>query len=234
MSRSADRARLYGILGDLERRVGGYRHLRAAQKSTGWPERGVYFFFERLDRNPGHSACRVVRVGTHGLRRFSKATLWTRLSQHRGTVAGGNPGGGNHRGSVFRQHVGKALLARHDYPDPIRASWGTGSTANRQTRNTEYPLELAVSRYIRNLPLLWVEIGDPPGPDSHREAIERNAIGLLSQRGNTEHIDPPPDWLGNLADSDAVRESGLWNSMHTSSGYESSFLDLLDRYVGAM
>ena len=50
----------------------------------------------------------------------------------------------------------------------------------RQTRDLEHAFELAVSRYIGNLPFLWVAVGDLPGPDSDRGKIERNAIGLLS------------------------------------------------------
>ena len=69
---------------------------------------------------------RVVRVGTHGLRP-SHSTLWGRLSQHKGSVGGGMPGGGNHRGSVFRLHVGSALLQTSDWSEAIRASWSVGS-----------------------------------------------------------------------------------------------------------
>jgi len=53
---------------------------------------------------------RVVRVGTHGLKTGSTSTLWGRVHQHRDT----REGGGNHRGSVFRLHVGQALAAHLD------------------------------------------------------------------------------------------------------------------------
>ena len=40
----------------------------------------------------------------------STSTLPGRLRQHRGVTSSG---GGNHRGSVFRQHVGRCLAVRH-------------------------------------------------------------------------------------------------------------------------
>jgi len=37
-----------------------------------------------------------------------------------------------------------------------------------------------VSEYIRELPFLWVNVDDEPGPESDRAYIERNAIALVS------------------------------------------------------
>jgi hypothetical protein len=67
----------------------------------------VYFFFEDGEVR-ADGGLRLVRVGTHALTATSKATLWGRLRQNRGQVGGRSPGGGNHRGSVFRRHVGAA------------------------------------------------------------------------------------------------------------------------------
>ncbi len=142
MSLSIDRDRLYGILEELAQRVGGHRYLRTTGRSAGWPERGVYFFLEGSGPALDVSELRVVRVGTHALKKGSRTTLWNRLSQHQGTRAGSRPGGGAHRGSVFRKHVGKAILKRDDCPEAIRASWGIGNTADRRTRDIEHALEL--------------------------------------------------------------------------------------------
>src|SRR5437764_47154 len=105
MDRRADLIRFYKILAELERRVGGKRRLGECGRGIVWPRRGVYFFFEsgegRSDSGP-----RVVRVGTHALKDGSGTTLWTRLSQHRGSMG---TGGGNHRGSIFRLLVGAAI-----------------------------------------------------------------------------------------------------------------------------
>src|SRR6266566_1615272 len=110
MGRLADLIRFYEILSSLAVKTGGPRCLVNCDGRMGWPQRGVYFFFEpgevRSDTGQGR---RVVRVGTHALTASSRTTLWNRLSQHRGTVT---PKGGNHRGSIFRLLIGAALLAQ--------------------------------------------------------------------------------------------------------------------------
>ena len=111
--------RFYDLLTRLEKVNGGKRQVARGHGQMDWPKRGVYFFFEDGELRADGTTPRVVRVGTHGLRK-SSATLWSRLSQHRGTVGGSMPGGGNHRGSIFRLHVGTALLASGHWPDSIR------------------------------------------------------------------------------------------------------------------
>jgi hypothetical protein len=173
-------------------------------------------------------------VGTHALKAGSKSTLWGRLRGHRGTVAGAHAGGGNHRGSVFRLHVGTALIGRDAWPDSVAADWGRGASAPRAIREREHPLERAVSDHVRSLPFLWLAVDDEPGPASQRGFIERNAIALLSNldRGETA-IDPPSRrWLGHWAASHMIRQSGLWNVNHVAEDYDPAFLDLFERLVG--
>jgi hypothetical protein len=81
-----DVERLYELLRELERRIGGPRTLAAATSASGWPDRGVYFFFECGEVSADGGPC-VVRVGTHALR-GSRTTLWKRLNQHRGALRG--------------------------------------------------------------------------------------------------------------------------------------------------
>ncbi|MDE0453705.1 MAG: hypothetical protein OXJ63_00160 [Gammaproteobacteria bacterium] len=172
---------------------------------------------------------RIVRVGTHALKPRSKSTLWQRLSQHRGPA---RTGGGNHRGSVFRQIVGTALIERdaHDCP-----SWDDGrSNAKRTVKDREQPLECDVSRVIREMPFLWLPVIDETGPRSLRGYIERNAIALLSNYEKTA-IDPPSDsWLGRHCTREKVRESGLWNSNHVNEEYDPAFLVTLGSLVEKM
>ena len=99
---------------------------------------------------------------------------------HQGTRGGSNPGGGNHRGSVFRLHVGTALINRDTWTNDVAGKWAVGSSASRETRDREYPLERAVSDHIRAMPFLWLAVDDEPGPASLRAYIERNAIAPLS------------------------------------------------------
>ena len=125
MERINEVARFYYLLVRLERRCGGRRRLGECHGRMGWPWRGVYFFFEPGEhRSDSGAGDRVVRVGTHALAERSGASLWQRLSQHRGSA---RHGGGNHRGSIFRLLAGSAIKA-HDGTEKPR-SWGIESGA---------------------------------------------------------------------------------------------------------
>ena len=115
MSRARDLDRFYEVLARLQSKLGGCRCLGACggggSDGWRWPLQGVYFFFEPGEMREDGRTPRVVRVGTHAVSEGSKTTLWQRLSRHKGHERGKYAGGGNHRGSVFRLHVGAALLA---------------------------------------------------------------------------------------------------------------------------
>ena len=226
--------RFYETLAKLEQNHGGKRTLRDTDGAMAWPCRGVYFFFEPGEmKTTSGVGLRVTRVGTHALKAGSKSMLWNRLQAHRGTLKGARPGGGNHRGSVFRLHVGTALIGRDDWPEEITAQWAVGSSAKREVRAKEYPLEQAVSEYIRSMPFLWLDVNDESGPASLRGYIERNSIALLSNLDCPEALIDPPStgWLGYWAASEHVRCSGLWNVNHVAEEYDPDFLDVLDQQV---
>lgn len=223
---------LYSILDELSDRCGGPRTLAVCDGRMGWPRRGVYFFFEPGEYRHGATGMRVVRVGTHALRP-SGTSLWQRLAQHRGTTGGALAGGGNHRGSIFRLHVGEALLAAGGFPPEIARTWGRGSTAPPEVRRTEHPLECAVSAHIRAMPLLWLAVDDPPTPASDRGVIEVGSLGLLSNLSRLP-IDPPsPGWLGRHSTRPAIRESGLWNVNHVQASPDGAFLPVMRTYAEA-
>lgn len=101
--------RFYALLARLEAVSPQGRRLDEQSGRSPWPARGVYFFMEPGEaRNRTPATPREVRVGTHAVTTGSKSRLWGRLRTHRG----GKAGTGNHRGSIFRLHVGAALLAR--------------------------------------------------------------------------------------------------------------------------
>lgn len=230
MSRLDHLKRFYSLLSTLEERLAGARRLSDCSGQMSWPKRGVYFFREPGEvRTDSGAGLRVVRVGTHALKVGSGATLWNRLSQHRGSS---QSGGGNHRGSIFRLIVGTALVAR----DGIECStWDDRrSTAPSEIRECEQPLEKAVSQAIGRMPILWLAVGDDPGPRSQRGYIERNAIALLSNY-DKHPVDPPShSWLGRYCNREKVRISGLWNSNHVEERYDAAFLDTLARLVDRM
>jgi len=223
-AQSSDLSRFYEALDRLEAGLGGKRLLGQCTARHGWPAQGVYFFFEPGETRSGLDAPRVVRIGTHGVSRGSRATLWNRLRTHRGTTAGH----GNHRGSVFRLHVGAALAARDE---SLRvASWGKGQHAPADVRAAERPLEQCVSAHVGAMEILWVAVPDEPGPENKRAFLERNLIGLLA--GSRCPADPPSEqWLGRHSPHHGIRHSGLWNLDHLDSEYSPQALDVFERYV---
>ncbi len=217
--------RLYRSLGVLEEGLGGKRKISDTTGKQNWPRRGVYFIFEQGEYRLNSNELRVVRIGTHAVSYGSKATLWNRLRTHRGS----SNGSGNHRGSIFRLHVGRAISVRE--PDTSIATWSIGPTADRSTRDLESILERRVSEHIGSMSVLWLKIDDDAGTSSHRAYLERNLIGLLA--GNSDEIIDPPStkWLGQASPDLRIRQSGLWNLQHLNYLYEDQFLDMFDQYV---
>ena len=216
---------LYGLLDRAAQRTGGPRRLGEATARHGWPSHGVYFFLEPGEYREDGYTLRVVRVGTHALTATSRTKLWDRLRTHRGRVGGRNPGGGNHRGSIFRLHVGTALLARDG--NFTSATWGHGSSAPRETRDREVALEQAVSRHLGAMHVVVLDV-----PDRHdRAAIERGCIALLSNH-HRPAVDPPsPQWLGQHADRRVIRSSGLWNVNHVDEHPRDGVLSLVAAHL---
>jgi hypothetical protein len=167
----------------------------------------------------------VVRVGTHALRTEnpSVATLWDRLAQHRGRQLG-DIGGPRRARSVFRRHVGTAIIRRHKLGDQVLDNW-----YHYRSQPLEEQIDRAVSEYIGAMPFLWLDVPDRKA----RHDIEAGAIGLLSMR--TGDADPPSaDWFGLHAYKKEIRNSGLWNVQNTSKPYGPGFLDLMEERLRSL
>jgi hypothetical protein len=215
----------YLALGELAEIRHGPRRLRDCHGTDGWPQRGVYFFYESGEVRANHDD-RVVRVGTHALTASSQATLWGRLRQHRGHLAGHHPGGGNHRASVFRRHVGAAMIRRENLPRELLDSWLDRHGPRPGWEAREDQIEQAVSRHIGAMPFLWLTVPDR----ADRDYVERNSIALTSRLAHG--LDPPSTgWLGRYANRAEIRESGLWNVDHVHHGCDARFLDLLEQLI---
>lgn len=225
---SSDLDRFYEALGRLAALEGQGQPLGACEGRLAWPARGVYFFQEPGERRAETDSPRIVRVGTHALGANAKSKLWGRLRAHRGSM----DGRGNHRGSIFRLHVGAAMLMR-DGNGADFSTWGAGQSASRAVRDSEIEHEKKVSEHIGAMRVLWVAVPDEAGPQSMRGYIERNAIALLSNRLNP--IDAPSEsWLGRQSSRAEIRDSGLWNLNHVADRYDAEFLDHLDAVVDGM
>lgn len=219
--------RFYRLLAELEKSREQGACLRDYTGRTPLPKRGVYFFREVGQYRTAYpNQLRIVRVGTHAVSANSKSTLWNRLRTHLGT----RRGGGNHRGSIFRLHVGAALLARDGLPLP---TWGVGSTAPDEIRNNpaakaaEAECERRVSAYIGAMSVLWINVPDEPGPTSMRARIEQNAIALLSNQCKPLEA-AATDWLGHYSPRLEIRQSSLWNLNYVRQPYDPRFLNDLE------
>jgi hypothetical protein len=230
MTPLADQNHFYEILEKLKKSPRQGLSLDHPGGASRFAARGVYFFCEADEqRSSCFSSSRIVRVGTHAISAKSKSTLWQRLRAHLGTRLGQ----GNHRGSIFRLHVGAALLARDQVNIP---TWGIGSSAPQALRedqaaqSMESLYEQKVSKYISSMKVLWINVPDEPGPKSLRAAIEQNAIALLSNRFSP--VEPASaNWLGLQSPRDDIRRSGLWNINYVNQDYDPRFLELLDAAV---
>lgn len=221
--RKGDLIRFYQLLDRLSEKIGGPLLLSDCNGRMSWPSRGVYFFMEPGEARSGSgTGLRIVRVGTHGLRPGTNSTLWQRLSQHKGPISGN----GNHRSSIFRLLIGTTTL--QDHPDC--STWGV-STARRDVRVKEEPIEQQVSQLIYGMPFLFLDVDDPPSPNSLRGIIERNSIALLSNF-KKQHIDPPSsNWRGRYCNRERVQKSGLWNQNHVDEDYNPNFLEELETLI---
>lgn len=229
---AADKAlldRFYGLMTRLRAQPGQGRPLRELPAASLLPARGVYFFFETGEMRTDALTPRVVRVGTHAVSLHSRSTLRGRLRQHLGTRSGD----GNHRGSIFRRHVGMALLAK---AGATVATWAVGTSPPASLKTdpsalqVEREWEVRVSQYVGAMPVCWLSVPGEPRADCDRARLERNSIALLSNR--LSPVDVPSDgWLGRFSNEARIRNSGLWNLKHVNETVDPSFLDTLESYL---
>lgn len=218
-------AEFYSLLDEQADIIGGHWSLPDCSGDDHWPEKGVIFFFEPDELREDGESPRVVRVSSHALTPTSKVRLWDRLRADRGTISGRYPGAGNHRTSALRRHIGRALIARGDFPE-AEESWGRMTGLTPEVKEREIPLEVAVSEHIAKLTFVWMGVEEL----EDRIAIERGAIALLSNLERNP-IDPPSEgWLGHYG-GEVIAGSGLWNQEHTGELPDAEILALLRKHL---
>ena len=190
------------------------------------PNQGVYFFFDPNEPTQFSKVVpRLVRVGTHGVSEGSKASLRNRLRTHLGT----GEGLGNHRSSVFRLHVGDALIRKNNMRDQF-PHWGKGQTTEIEIRRREAELESAVSTYISQLQIVVLEVSDQANKESARSLIERLSIAVFTE--DFFPIEEPSlDWLGLFSQHQTIVQTGLWNLRDSGSRADLQIVDLLRERV---
>jgi hypothetical protein len=217
-------ARAYEIFGHLAQATGA-RRLREVL-ADGLPTHGVYFFFDENEPTEfSQTLPRLVRIGTHGVSLGSTATLRNRLRTHFGTRAGA----GNHRASVFRLHVGRAIIEREGLHDRY-PNWGKGQSAPRAITDNEGPMEARVSKYIGDLRVLFIPVIDAAGIGSMRATMERQFIALFTEHHCAIEVSSL-NWLGRFSDKPSIKETGLWNVRDVAGNYDIKFIPFLENFL---
>lgn len=213
-ARIEDLDRLYGWI-EAERETG--RAFTFGDLSvSAVPKRGVYIFIDPTECNFRKTGPRVVRIGTHAVSAGSRASLRGRLRNHLGPASQM----GSHRGSIFRLHVGRAMLEAELGHESL-PSWGQGQDAGAEIRALEQVHEISVSRYLRRLQVVYLDIDDEPSKDSMRARAEMQLIALFSDTMRPIDL-PSSEWLGLKSPVAPIRQSGLWNIRGVGGKYDPS------------
>lgn len=160
------------------------------------PPNGIYIFFENQETIG--TTDRIVRVGTQK----KDGRFKNRIRQHYGYV---NSLKGNKNGSIFRKHLGGALLRKDNPSDPRLKDW------LKQDGPTFIEVEENVSRVLRGDFTFSCFTVDSP---EERLSLEKGLIALLAQFPLGE---PSATWLGSYASSEDIRRCGLWNTQHINA-----------------
>lgn len=181
------------------------------------PTNGIYFFYENGEScSHSQGTPRIVRVGTHrdGNFQFRIAEHFL-LDERKMMFTKDQPA--PHDRSIFRKHIGRALLNRAR--DPYLSVWDTDFTP-RSARdacghlrdiNKEMEVERQVTQIIRErFSFRFTAIADQTNRMGS-QGLERALIGTLAGCGRCS---PSRDWLGQHSPNQQIRTSGLWLIQH--------------------
>jgi len=129
--RRRDLDRFYKLQDRLSARLGGPRRLGQCRGADGWPERGVYFFFQEGELREGGPP-RVVRVGTHAVSQGSRTSLWQRLANTAGLYRGRAPA----EGTIAAPSSGSTWGRRFSTEIPTRPRCAGPGMPRRPTRGS--------------------------------------------------------------------------------------------------
>jgi len=175
------------------------------EPSQNLPLKGIYFFYEDGEMCSHTGKHRIVRVGIHG----ERSSLRKRLMQHYRL---------NREGSVFRKHLGSALLKKAGVVDNEIREW---NKKRRSLRWAEFKdTEREVSKLLRSKFFFRVVSVEDP---NERKRLE---VKLIATLASCPSCKPSDSWLGQFAWNEKVKRSGLWNSNFVYSPTEISREDV--------
>lgn len=157
------------------------------------PKNGIYFFYENGEQCEigGMITDRIVRIGTH----HADNRFRDRIRNHYK---------GNKNSSVFRTHMGSAIINRNGTSIININEWMKHMTP------TNNDLEELITKYFKeNFRFRCISVES----ENERLYLEERLIATLSH-GN---YPPSNHWLGHFAERKEISNFGLWNVQHTNS-----------------
>ena len=232
MSRLEDLRRFYGLLDELESHLGGKRQLASLGEFRGWPQRGVYFFFEpgevRQDLGTGP------RAAASGHARFG---CWRAVDDQ---AAAARPASGNERrwrqsSRVNLQAPGRPGIAGEGRL-ALLSLWALKAIRPKSLALGVERVALGPSRGSRGAGGLRVyRLAIVPlardrgrtGAREHAQVRRTQRYRLVEQPWTRSTGRTVDSWLGLLLNRRRVQRSGLWNQHHVEEGHEPGFLAAL-------
>lgn len=160
------------------------------------PKNGIYFWYEEGEIRVSGGE-RITRVGTHK----QPNRLHERIKEHYGL---------NREGSVFRKHLGGALMRRNRELESEIEEWYKARRSPRFKDSKFLKYEAYVTNEAKRGAYRALKVNDA----DTRLKLEERLIALFSK---CNHCLPSKEWLGNHAYREEIRSSGLWNVQHTNS-----------------
>lgn len=157
------------------------------------PKNGIYFFYEdgELCEINGKITERIVRVGTDK----ADDRFRDRIRNHYK---------GNKNSSVFRKHVGSAIINKNKPRNIDISEWMKPMTPT--SNDIEELINLTFKEKFR-FRCIYVQ------SENDRLYLEKRLIATLSHW----NYSPSSHWLGHFAERKEIQNSGLWNVQHINN-----------------
>lgn len=184
------------------------------------PHNGIYFFYED-GQFWGHGGweSRITRIGTHKEGNFRSRIKDHYLDGSENRIMGREKAKPSDR-SIFRKHLGRALLNREH--DAYLSIWNIDFTgrANREKYGHQRDLdkerqtEEAITQVLRQSFSFRFVILEGQKERMGSTGLESSMISTVA---NCRDCTPSKGWLGNYSPNRKIRESGLWLVQHLRS-----------------
>ena len=181
------------------------------------PYNGLYFFYEKGEVwGHGGGQLGIVRVGTHNDGNFR-----SRMSEHfllnERKMDFDAETSAPHDRSIFRKHIGRALLNRDD--ETYLEIWDKDFMVRRNIRNYGHLRNIAKEKKIerevtdilqKKFSFRFISVAG----QRKRKDLEKRLIGTLAQCNLCQ---ASTRWLGHHSPKKQIREYGLWLIQHLGS-----------------